>query len=160
VEAAEDILQEVFYQFTKTDEGDDPVEQVGAWLYRVARNYISNWYSKKKDVPLSSLLPLDAEDEMLASLADVLFSTDDTPESACSLVLSEIEDALAELPADQREIFEQTEFWGLAVKEIARVTGATLNTLFSRKHYAVVKLRKRLKDLYDDMVNGGLNHFK
>jgi RNA polymerase sigma factor (sigma-70 family) len=158
LETAEDILQEVFYQFIKTDDSDNPVEQVSAWLYRVTRNHIINWYSKKKDVPLSALLPPDTEegngDDIFADISDVLFSNDITPETEYlrSLVLSEIETALAELPPEQREIFEQTEFLDIPVKEIARITGTPVNTLLSRKHYAVVRLRKRLQNLYKEIV--------
>jgi RNA polymerase sigma factor (sigma-70 family) len=157
-ETVEDILQDVFYQFTKTDESDNPVEQVSAWLYRVARNHIVNWYAKKKDVPLSELLSPNTEDEnsddILADISEVLFSTDTTPETEYlrSLVLSEVETALAELPPPQREIFEQTEFLSLPIKEIARFTGTPVNTLLSRKHYAVVRLRKRLRNLYEEIV--------
>jgi RNA polymerase sigma factor (sigma-70 family) len=158
VEDADDILSEVFYQLSRMDSLAKPVEQVSAWLYRVARNRIINWYAKKKDAPLSALLPLDTEDEaddaILADISDVLFSTDNTPETEYlrSLVLSEIEAALAELPPEQREVFEQTEFLDLPVKEIARITGTPVNTLLSRKHYAVVRLRKRLQSLYEEIT--------
>jgi RNA polymerase sigma factor (sigma-70 family) len=157
-ETVEDILQEVFYQFTKTEEEDNPVEHVSAWLYRVTRNHIINWYAKKKDIPLSTLLPLDTEDgnddDILAAISDVLFSSDSTPETEYlrSFVLSEIETALAELSPEQREIFEQTEFLDIPVKEIAHITGTPVNTLLSRKHYAVVRLRKRLHHLYGEIV--------
>jgi RNA polymerase sigma factor (sigma-70 family) len=157
-EDAEDILSEVFYQLSRMDSLANPVEQVSAWLYRVARNQIINWYAKKKDVPLSAMLPSATEDEtddyILADFADVLFSDDTTPETEYlrSMVLSEIETALAEVPAEQREIIEQTEVLGLPVKEIARITGTPVNTLLSRKHYAVTRLRKRLKGLYEEMA--------
>jgi RNA polymerase sigma factor (sigma-70 family) len=153
-EDAEDILSEVFYQLSRMDSLAKPVEQVGAWLYRVARNHIINWYAKKKDTPL----PLDTEagddDDMLADISDFLFSTDSSPETEYlrSLVLAEIDTALADLPPEQRAIFEQTEVLGLPVKEIARITGTPANTLRSRKHYAVLRLRKSLRSLYDEMT--------
>jgi RNA polymerase sigma factor (sigma-70 family) len=152
-EDAEDILSEVFYQLSRMDSLAKPVEQGGAWLYRVARNHIINWYAKKKDTPL----PLDTEagdDDILADISDFLFSADSSPETEYlrSLVLAEIDAALADLPPEQRAIFEQTEVLGLPVKEIARITGTPVNTLLSRKHYAVVRLRKGLRSLYDEMT--------
>jgi RNA polymerase sigma factor (sigma-70 family) len=152
-EDAEDILSEVFYQLSRMDNLAKPVEQVSAWLYRVARNHIINWYAKKKNEPL--LTSTDEEDDnMLADFADVLCSHDSTPESEYlrSCVLSEIEAALAELPPEQREVFEQTELLDIPVKEIARITGTSVNTLLSRKHYAVLRLRKRLRNLYEEVV--------
>jgi RNA polymerase sigma factor (sigma-70 family) len=130
-----------------------PVEQVSAWLYRVARNHIINWYAKKKNEPL----PISADDEdddILADISDVLFTGDATPETEYlrSLVLAEIETALAELPPEQREIFEQTEFMDIPVKEISKISGTPVNTLLSRKHYAVLHLRKQLKHLYGEVV--------
>jgi RNA polymerase sigma factor (sigma-70 family) len=149
-EDVEDILSEVFYQLSRMDNLAKPVEQVSAWLYRVARNHIINWYAKKKNEPLAG----DEDDDILADFADVLFSNDITPETEYlrSFVLSEIETALVELPPEQREIFEQTELLDIPVKEIARITGTPVNTLLSRKHYAVVRLRKRLQNLYEEML--------
>jgi RNA polymerase sigma factor (sigma-70 family) len=152
-EDAEDILSEVFYQLSRMDNLAKPVEQVSAWLYRVARNHIITWYAKKKNEPL--LTSTDEEDDnMLADFVDVLYSNDSTPETEYlrSCVLAEIEAALAELPPEQREVFEQTELLDIPVKEIARVTGTPVNTLLSRKHYAVVRLRKRLRNLYEEVV--------
>jgi RNA polymerase sigma factor (sigma-70 family) len=152
-EDAEDILSEVFYQLSRMDNLAKPVEQVSAWLYRVARNRIINWYAKKKNEPL--LVSSDDEDnDILTDISEVLFTGDTTPETKYlrSLVLSEIEAVLAELPPEQREIFEQTEFLGLPVKEISKITGTPVNTLLSRKHYAVVHLRKQLKHLYGEIV--------
>jgi RNA polymerase sigma factor (sigma-70 family) len=156
-EDAEDILSEVFYQLSRMDNGlvslAKPVEQVSAWLYRVARNQIINWYAKKKTEPLP-ISSDDEDDDMLADFADVLFSDDSTPETEYlrSLLWAEIETALAELPPEQREVFEQTEFLSLSVKEISKITGTPVNTLLSRKHYAVLRLRERLKPLYDDIT--------
>jgi RNA polymerase sigma factor (sigma-70 family) len=152
-EDAEDILSEVFYQLSRMDSLAKPVEQVSAWLYRVARNNIINWYAKKKNEPL--LISADDEDDdILTDISEVLFNDDTTPETQYlrSLILAEIETALAELPPEQREIFEQTEFLDIPVKEISKITGTPVNTLLSRKHYAVLRLRKRLKHLYSDIV--------
>jgi RNA polymerase sigma factor (sigma-70 family) len=156
-EDAEDILSEVFYQLSRMDSGlvslAKPVEQVSAWLYRVARNHIINWYAKKKNEPLP-VSAGDDDDDILTDISDFLFTGDTTPETEYlrSLIWAEIETALTELPPEQREIFEQTEFLDLPVKEISRITGTPVNTLLSRKHYAVLRLRERLKHLYSDIV--------
>jgi RNA polymerase sigma factor (sigma-70 family) len=153
LEDAEDILQEIFYQFTRMDSLAKPVEQTAAWLYRVARNMISNWRSKKRDAPY----PLEYDedgDAVFQDFADLLFDVEVTPEAEYlrALVWEEIEAALAELPAEQRYIFEQTELLGLPVKEISRISGTPVNTLLSRKHYAVLRLRKRLQSLYRELL--------
>jgi RNA polymerase sigma factor (sigma-70 family) len=151
-EDAEDIAQEVFYQLARMDSIARPVEHVSAWLYQAARNHIINWRKKKREEPYPEYY--DEDDDMFRDFADILFCNESTPESEYlrSLVWEEIEAALAELPVEQRDIFEKTEFLGLAVKDIAEAEGVPVNTLLSRKHYAVVRLRKRLSDLYEDIV--------
>ncbi|MBL7736541.1 MAG: sigma-70 family RNA polymerase sigma factor [Chitinophagaceae bacterium] len=157
-EDAEDILQDVFYQLIKTVESNiSPIEQVAAWLYRVARNTIINKSRKKREeewpVPR-----YDDEGNALEAFSEILFS-DDSPgaetEYMRSLVWKELEAALSELPPEQREAFELTELEGLPVKEVAKTINAPVNTLLSRKHYAVKHLRKRLYDLYNDLMNYG-----
>jgi RNA polymerase sigma factor (sigma-70 family) len=153
---AEDILQDVFYQFLKTVENSmNPIEQVSAWLYRVARNLIINMSVKKSEMELPVYLSDNSDDEVLNDFSEILFSNDSTPETEYlrSLVWAELENALAELPPEQREIFELTELDGIPVKEISKATGININTLLSRKHYAVKHLRKRLEGLYCDIVN-------
>ena len=140
-EDAEDILQDVLYQLVKTIESTfNPIEQVTAWLYRVARNTIINKGKKmqEEELPDSSY---DKEDNVLSEFSEVLFS--DAP----------LETALAELPPEQREAFELLEMEGLSAKEVASATGISVNTLLSRKHYAVIHLRERLKGLYSDLLN-------
>jgi RNA polymerase sigma factor (sigma-70 family) len=151
-EDAEDILSEVFYQLSRMDSAK-PIEQVSSWLYRVAHNLIINWYAKKKNNPLP-VNTADEDDDVFADISEVLFVDDSTPETEYlrSLILDEIEAALMELPPEQREVFEQTELLDLPVKEISRITGTPVNTLLSRKHYAVLRLRERLKLLYGDIV--------
>jgi RNA polymerase sigma factor (sigma-70 family) len=153
LEDAEDIVQEIFYQFTRMDSLATPVEQTAAWLYRVARNMISNRRSKKRDEPY----PVEYDengDAVFQDFADLLFDTEISPETEYlrALIWEELEAALAELPEEQRYIFEQTEFLGLPVKEISGISGVPVNTLLSRKHYAVVRLRKRLRGLYDELM--------
>jgi RNA polymerase sigma factor (sigma-70 family) len=148
---AEDIVQDVFYQLSKMDSLATPIEQIGAWLFRVAKNHIINFSQKKKDVPF----PVQGEYESyLADFADILFDTEVTPESEYlrKLVWEEIRTAVSELPKEQRIVFELTEIAGLSVKEVAEKTAAPVNTVLSRKHYAVQRLRKRLAELYIDVV--------
>jgi len=154
-EDAEDILQDVFYQFLKTvDSSMNPIEQVTVWLYRVARNLIINRGIKKRE----TVLPVYTDDELLNDISEVLISGETAPspetEYLHALFWVELENALSELPPEQREVFELTELDGLPVKEISKATGVPVNTLLSRKHYAVRHLRKRLAGLYDEIVYG------
>ena len=152
LEDAEDIVQDVFYQFARVNELANPVEQTAAWLYRVARNRIIDHYKKKKDIPFSVLADdySNGGDDDLSDFIDVLSADETTPETEMlrSFAWGAIKDALDELPEAQREVFIQTEFEGLPVKEIAEKTGVSVNTLLSRKHYAVKYLRERLRDAY------------
>lgn len=154
-EDAEDILQEVFFQFTRVNELGKPVEQTSAWLYRVASNFIINRQKKKQTVQLPGFYDEDADEFVIEEIRDVIFGEEETPETAYlrSLVLDEIKTAALELPPEQREVFELTEYYDMPVKEIAKNTGLPVNTLLSRKHYAVVHLRKRLKELYAQVVS-------
>jgi RNA polymerase sigma factor (sigma-70 family) len=156
-EDAEDILQDVFYQLVKTvNTALHPIEHVSAWLYRVARNRIINHGTKKRETELSVYQDDDEYNAVLKDFSEVLFNDDTSPspetEYLRSLVWVELENALAELPPEQREIYELTEIDGIPVKEIAKTTGVAVNTLLSRKHYAVKHLRKRLEGLYYDII--------
>jgi len=155
-EDAEDILQDVFYQFVKTVENSmNPIEQVSAWLYRVAHNLIINRRIKKREEALP-VYQNNESDDVLNDISELLFYTETSPspetEYLRSLFWIELENALSELPPEQREIFELTEFDGIPVKEISETTGVAVNTLLSRKHYAVKHLRKRLAGLYYDII--------
>lgn len=155
-EDAEDVLQDVFYQLVKTlDNNAVQIGQLSAWLFRVARNTIINMGRKKREEELPALGFGDEEDTVWEEFSVTLFDDDNpTPEAAYlrSLVWQELEAALAELPPEQREVFELTELEGMSVKEIAKATGTPVNTLLSRKHYAVKHLRHRLKELYKDIL--------
>jgi RNA polymerase sigma factor (sigma-70 family) len=157
-EDAEDILQDVFYQLVKTVNNTmNPIEQVAAWLYRVARNTIINKGIKKREEELPVYQRDESDDQILKDFSKLLFSNNETspsPEAEYlrSLVWVELENALSELPPEQREVFELTELDGLSVKEISQTTGVSVNTLLSRKHYAVKHLRIRLSGLYADIL--------
>ncbi len=154
-EDAEDILQDVFYQLAKAfDNTLNPIEQVSAWLYRVARNTIINKGKKKQEEELPTVR-YDDEDTILNDFSEILFGGESsTPETEYmrSIVWQELEAALSELPPEQREAFELTELEGLPVKEVAEASEISVNTLLSRKHYAVKHLRKRLQTIYLDFL--------
>jgi RNA polymerase sigma factor (sigma-70 family) len=145
---AEDILQDVFYELVEAVRLMTPIEQVGAWLFRVARNRIVDLLRKR-----ATEAPRDVSvgDEAFA-LEDLLPSPDGGPEAelARGVLLEELEAALDELPEEQREVFIAHEFEGRSFKELAAETGVGINTLLSRKHYAVLHLRRRLRDVYDE----------
>ena len=156
-ENAEDILQDVFYQLTKTvNTAMNPIEHLAAWLYRVAKNTIINHGIKKREEEMPVYLNDEEESEILKDFSEDLFGNESSPspetEYLRSLVWTELEEALDELPPEQREVFEMTELDGIPVKEIAQTLGVPVNTLLSRKHYAVLHLRKRLKELYYDVL--------
>ncbi|GHT14206.1 RNA polymerase subunit sigma-24 [Bacteroidia bacterium] len=156
-EDTEDILQDVFYQLTKTlNSAMNPIENVSAWLYRVARNMIINKGIKKHEVEMPAYRDYQSDDDgVLQDFSEILFGTDTaaSPETEYlrSLVWLELENALAGLPPEQREIFELTELDGIPVKDIAKTMGVAVGTLLSRKHYAVLHIRKRLAGLYADI---------
>ena len=153
---AEDILQEVFYELVETYRLMKPIEQVGAWLFRVARNRITDLFRKKKP-DASTNDAVVAEDGEFLTLEDLLPSRDAGPEAAYArtVLLEELEDALAELPDEQREVFLAHEIEGRSFKELAAETGLSVNTLLSRKHYAVIHLRERLREVYDEFTKSG-----
>jgi RNA polymerase sigma factor (sigma-70 family) len=152
---AEDILQDVFYELVEAYRMMRPVEQVTAWLFRVARNRITDLFRKKKFEVVKSEPAASPEDGELLLLTDLLPSADAGPEAAYarSVLVEELEHALAELPDEQREVFIAHEIEGRSFKEIAAGTGVGIATLLSRKHYAVVRLRQRLRAIYDDFLS-------
>jgi RNA polymerase sigma factor (sigma-70 family) len=131
-----------------------PVENIAAWLYRVARNQIIKHGAKKREEAYPAWQSDEYDDIVLQDFAEILFDGAASPETEYlySLVWSELDAALAELPAEQRDVFEKTELLGLSVKETAEAAGVPLNTVLSRKRYAVCHLRKRLRDLYLEVI--------
>ena len=154
---AEDILQEVFYELVEAYRLMKPVELVSAWLFRVARNRIIDVFRKKEPEALTSDPVAIAEDGEELTLEDLLPSADAGPEAAYarSVLLEEIEAALDELPEEQRYVFVAHELEGRSFKELTAETGLGLNTLLSRKHYAVLHLRERLQAIYDEFMKTG-----
>jgi len=153
---AEDILQEVFYELVETYRLMKPIEQVGAWLFRVARNRITDLFRKRKP-DASTNDPVVADEGAFLTLEDLLPSRDAGPEAAYArtVLLAELEDALEELPDEQREVFLAYEIEGRSFKDLAVETGLSVNTLLSRKHYAVIHLRERLREVYDEFISSG-----
>jgi len=154
IEDAEDILQDVFYQFSRVDNLVNPIENTSAWLYRAAKNKIIDHYKKKKDESLPASYDEDEDEYIIDEIADIIYGKETTPETEMfrSLVFEEIQTALADLPPEQREVFELTELNDYSVKEAAKKTNTPVNTVLSRKHYAVKFLRKRLEELYADVM--------
>jgi RNA polymerase sigma factor (sigma-70 family) len=148
---AEDIVQEVFYELLEAYRLMKPVEHVTAWLFRVARNRIIDLFRKKKPESLNEPVT-SGEDGDTLFLEDLLPSPEASPEAAYArnMLLDALEDALEELPAGQRDVFIAHELTGLSFKEISVETGLSVNTLLSRKRYAVLHLRHRLQAIYDD----------
>lgn len=147
---AEDILQDVFFEYVEAYRLPEPIEQVGAWLFRVARNRIIDRFRKKREVQLP-----DAPDDEDGGrwLEEVLPSPESGPEAAYArgVLLEELTAALAELPKEQREVFIAHELDGRSFKELAAESGAGVNTLLARKRYAVLHLRKRLQIIYNEL---------
>jgi RNA polymerase sigma factor (sigma-70 family) len=152
---AEDILQEVFYELVETYRLMKPVEQVSAWLFRVARNRIIDLFRKRKPETLESEISDTAEEGETLTFEDLLPSPDGGPEAvyARTVLLEELDAALDELPEEQREVFVGHELEGRSFKDLAAETGVSINTLLSRKHYAVIHLRERLSEIYDEFRN-------
>lgn len=155
-EDAEDILQDVFYQLVTSYSVTEPIEKMTSWLFTVARNKVIDWYRRRKPVPAISqrIANLDAESDasLPLNLEEILFDPAETPDQAYarSVVWSELADALDELPENQRQVFIMHELEGKTFKEIAAQTGDPVNTLLSRKRYAVLFLRERLQELYNE----------
>lgn len=150
---AEDIVQEVFYELVEANRLLMPIEHVTGWLFRVARNRITDLFRKKKAQPLSEATVEDENGERL-KIEELLPSADAGPEAMYvrNALLDELEDALDELPDEQREVFVAHEIEGRSFKELAAKSGVSINTLLARKRYAVLHLRERLQAIYNEFM--------
>jgi RNA polymerase sigma factor (sigma-70 family) len=149
----EDILQDIFFEFVEAYRLMKPIEHAGAWLFRVARNRIIDRFRKKQPELLQDMSGASDDGEML-SIEELLPSPDAGPEAAYArgVLLEELEAALDELPDEQREVFIAHEIGGRSFKELSAETGVGVNTLLSRKRYAVLHLRSRLQSVYDEFM--------
>ncbi len=152
---AEDVLQDVFYELVEANRLLMPIEHVTGWLFRVARNRITDLFRKKRPESFSDRAVGDEEGEVL-EIEDLLPSPDAGPEALYlrSVFLDELELAVDELPEEQREVFVGHELEGRSFKEMAADSGVSVNTLLSRKRYAVLHLRERLQSVYDEFTKG------
>ena len=150
---AEDVLQDVFYALVEANRLLMPIEHMTGWLFRVARNRITDLFRKKKPESFSDAAVANGGDELLL-LEDLLPSPDAGPDAlyARNVLLHELELALDELPEEQREVFVAHELEGRSFKDMAAESGVSVNTLLSRKRYAVLHLRERLHTIYDEFT--------
>jgi len=152
-EDAEDILQDVFYQFVNLMQLEN-IEKAASWLFKVAGNRITDWYRKRRPVSLESLRRKQEDDDPLFPLylEELLYDPREDPDKLFirSTVWPLLADALEELPDEQRDVFVMHELQDLSFKEISEITGAPVNTLITRKRYAILFLRERLKELYEE----------
>jgi RNA polymerase sigma factor (sigma-70 family) len=150
---AEDILQDVFYHFIESFNILTPIEHVTAWLFRVARNKIIDRYRKHKPILLDNLAPSNLDDDPSYTVIDLLYEPEDNPENMYlrEVIWEEFAVSLAKLPAEQKEVFVLHELEGKSFKEISELTGVSVNTLLSRKRYAVLFLRKNLERIYREI---------
>jgi len=155
-EDASDILQDVFYQLASNRGMVDSIENMASWLYRVTRNKIIDWYRKRKPESIDTMAAFDDEDEdgYFSNLAALSSANSDNPDEVYErqLVWDTMYEALSELPEDQREVFILHELENKSFNEIAEQTGVSVNTLLSRKRYAVLHLREKLQGLYDELI--------
>ena len=150
---AEDVLQDVFYRLVEANRLLMPIDHVTGWLFRVARNRITDLFRKKSPLAVGEALGVD--DQEVLSIEEMLPSPDDGPEAAYvrKVLIDELALALGELPPEQRDVFVAHELDGRTFKELAATTGIGINTLLSRKRYAVLHLRRRLQRIYDELKN-------
>jgi RNA polymerase sigma factor (sigma-70 family) len=154
-EDVEDILQNVFYNLAKIDLIENPIEHISSWLYSVAQNQITDFYRKKKEERIPPSPNEEAEDGFVQNMLELLSDPADNPEIQYiqSMLWIELEIALSDLPAEQRTVFELTELDGFSFKEISESTGIPINTLLSRKRYAILYLRKKLQPMYFEIIS-------
>lgn len=151
---ADDIVQDTLYQFLRTISVlDNPISHVSAWLYTVAHNLIIN-HGKKHSTIAEADLSIDSDNSFMHDISEIMIANDDNPEFSMlrAMVWDELDKALAELPQEQRAAVVMTEIEGLSVHDAAMQMGVAQNTFLSRKHYAVKHIRKRLYDLYQELI--------
>jgi RNA polymerase sigma factor (sigma-70 family) len=150
IEDAEDILQDVFYELIQSD----AIEQTAAWLYRVARNKITDWYRKMKPVRLDDISVNYSDGDEALLLSDIIPSMESTVDEQIlrKLISEELAEALEELPENQREVFVLHELEGKSLKQITELTGTGIKTVISRKRYAVKYIQQRLRSLYEELL--------
>lgn len=153
-EDAEDVLQDVFYELVNTYRLMKPVEQIASWMFTVARNKITDRYRKKKPTSLEEHFALRAGDDGdRLDIADFIPGNMNSPETEMmrKAIMKRLEESLDDLPKEQREVFIMHEIEDKSFQEIEQITGANINTLLSRKRYAVLYLREQLQSLYNDL---------
>jgi RNA polymerase sigma factor (sigma-70 family) len=152
---AEDILQEVFYRLVEANRLLMPIDHVTGWLFRVARNRITDLFRKQKPEAFSSTV--ENKNGELLTIEDLLPSPDAGPEALYvrNVLLDELKLALDELPAEQREVFIAHELEGRSFKDLSAESGVNINTLLARKRYAVLHLRERLQSIYEEFLSNG-----
>lgn len=149
---AEDILQDVFFQLTEAYQLMKPIENTTAWMYRVARNKITDLFRKKKPDYVDMREKPDEEETRFLSIVNTTYPNPDD-EMLRQYLVEEIEHAIDALPQNQQEVFVQHEIEGLSFKEISEKNGASVNTLLSRKRYAVIALREKLQEAYTELLD-------
>jgi RNA polymerase sigma factor (sigma-70 family) len=154
-EDAEDILQDVFAQLVAGYNVTEPIEELTSWLFTVARNRIIDWYRKRKPIPFSEQQSRSNAEFDGREVEDVLDDPAGVPDEVFtrSVMWTEFADALEELPEEQRNVFVMHELEGKSFKQIAETSGVPINTLLSRKRYAVLQLRERLRNIYEEIRN-------
>ncbi len=150
---AEDILQDVFYELVEAFRLMQPIEEVGAWLFRIARNRIIDLFRKRRPSSFDTGFAGDGQERQTLRLEELLPSPEAGPEAAYArtVLLDELDAALDDLPEEQREVFIAHEIEGRSFKELSAATGVNVNTLLSRKHSAVLQLRRHLQGIYEEI---------
>ena len=150
-EDAQDILQDVFYQFAKVSNNLGNIEKATSWLYKVARNRVIDWYRKKKDFSYEDQFKFTDKDLFVEELLPIFNSVTPEDEYTNDVFWDMLEEALAELPENQKTVFIEHEINGKSFKELSEETGLTVNTLISRKRYAVMHLRTVFKEMFNEL---------
>lgn len=154
LEDAEDVLQDVFYQFIRVSTEVEAIERASSWLFQVARNRITDLYRKKKPTNFSQFDVAMSDDEESLQFENYIPDLNDLPDANLTkeMVWEVLEEGLSELPEEQQEVFKMHEFEDMSFKEISDLTGEGVNTLISRKRYAILHLREKMAKLYEEIL--------